>query len=304
MPCAQEDEGTLTEKNGVFTLEGDRYLVVLKGKSLEAGWEPSAIKVFRLEGTDFVTDRQPLPGKAYGTGMWPTQFVPTWMAASSVDVTDGLVGKLMLKFFGGQTLSVTPYVVVDSKKIMGATLYLVDSKWAKRTNEEALGIFGRGLTFFQGGQSIIGQFAVTSQRGAEFQLKTADNGTGNGEQSLGVTISGQTVPVVISEAETKEFLDRAKQNGWVLGAGPWSLEKLMLKAYSGCQLVAPIPALWFDTVSVPGIQHDQQTHRVYDERVQIWKAAIESVGGSMTIPEATGEMVTAKPAPIGYIKQR
>ena len=303
LPSPQEDEGTLTEKDGVFTLEGERYLVVFKGKSPVAGWEPNAIKAYRFEGTDFTPDRQPLPGKPHGTGMWPTQFVPAWMAASGVDVSDGLIGKVMLKFFGGQTLAVTPYAVVEGRKILGTTVYLVDSKWAKRGTEEALGIFGRGLTFFQGGQSIIGQFAVTSMKGTEFELKTGDNGTGNGEQSLIVTISGQVVLVAINDADAKEFLDRAKQNGWMLGAGPWSLEKLLLKAYAGCQMVAPVPALWFSRDSTPGIQHDQQTRQIYAERVEAWKAAIESVAGSMVIPEATGKMITTKPAPLGFIKR-
>lgn len=304
LPSPQEDEGTLTEKDGVFTLEGDKYLVIFKGKSPDAGWEPNVIKAYRLEGTDFTPERQPLPGKPHGTGMWPTQFVPAWMAASGVDVSDGLVGKRVLKFFGGQTLAVTPYAVVEGKRVMGASLYLVDSKWAKRSNEEALGIFGRGLTFFSGGQSYLGQFVLSALQGTEFELKTTGNGTGNGGQSSVVTISGQRVPVTISEADTKEYLDRAKQNGWVVGAGPWSLEKLLLKAYAGCQMVAPVPALWLSADSTPGIQHDQQTKQIYAERIETWRAAIESVGGSMTVPEATGQMVTTKPAPLGYIKRQ
>lgn len=304
LPSPQEDEGTLTEKDGVFTLEGDKYLVIFKGKSPDAGWEPNVIKAYRLEGTDFTPERQPLPGKPHGSGMWPTQFVPAWMAASGVDVSDGLVGKRVLKFFGGQTLAVTPYAVVEGKRVMGASLYLVDSKWAKRSNEEALGIFGRGLTFFSGGQSYLGQFVLSALQGTEFELKTTGNGTGNGEQSSVVTISGQRVPVTISEADTKEYLDRAKQNGWVVGAGPWSLEKLLLKAYAGCQMVVPVPALWFSADSTPGIQHDQQTKQIYAERVVAWKAAIESVGGSLTVPDATGQMVTTKPAPLGYIKRQ
>lgn len=187
---------------------------------------------------------------------------------------------------------------------MGSTWYLVDSKWAKVSNEEAIGIFGRGLTFFSGGQSYLGQFAVTALHGSEFEMKTAGNGTGNGEQSSVVTFSGKLVPVPLSEADTREYLDRAKQNGWMIGAGPWSLDKLLLKAYAGCQMVAPVPVFWFSTDSTPGIQHDEQTRQVYAERVESWKSAIESVGGRLTVPEATGQMITTKPAPLGYIQSK
>jgi len=304
VPLPQEDEGSLTEKDGLFTLEGDTYLILFKARSSEAGWEPNALAAYRLEGTDFTPERQPLPGKPHGTGMWPTQFVPTWMAASEVSITDGLVGKQFLKFFGGKTMAVTPYAVVGGKQVLGATNYLVDSKWARRSNEEALGIFGRGLTFFSGGQSYLGQFAITGGHGSEFELRTTGNGSGNGEQSSVVTISGQVVPVVVPVADIKEYLERAKQNGWMLGAGPWSLDRLLLKAYAGCRMVAPVPALWFSTDSTPGIQHDQETKQVYAERLAIWRAAIESVGGTMTVPKATGEMVTTKPAPLGYISRQ
>lgn len=304
LPSPQEDEGTITVKEGTFTLEGERYLIIFKAKSPDAGWEPNDLKAYRLEGRDFTPERTPLPGKPHGTGMWPTQFVPAWLAASSVDVSDGLLGKTILKFFGGQTLAVTPYAVVSGKKLIGSTWYLVDSKWAKVSNEEALGIFGRGLTFFSGGQSYLGQYAVTALRGSEFEMKTAGNGTGNGEQSSVITFSGKLIPVSPSETDIREYLDRAKQNGWMLGSGPWSLDKLLLKAYAGCHLVAPVPVYWFSTDSTPGIQHDQQTRQVYAERVESWKSDIESVGGSLTVPEATGQMITTKPAPLGYILPR
>jgi hypothetical protein len=69
--------------------------------------------------------------------------------------------------------------------------------------------------------------------------------------------------------------------------------------------MTPVPTLWLAQDSTtPGSHHDQQTRQVYAERMEAWKAAIESVGRTMTIPEATGQMVTTKPAPLGYIRHK
>jgi len=67
-------------------------------------------------------------------------------------------------------------------------------------------------------------------------------------------------------------------------------------------MVAPIPVIWLSSDSTPGIQHDQQTRRFYAERVASWTSAIESVGGRLTVPEANGQMITSKPAPLGYVQ--
>jgi hypothetical protein len=295
-----EDEGEMTTlEDGTIQLLGSQFRFLLRRKAAEAAWEPTKVALFRFEGKDVGTMLKPTPGRPHGNAMYPTQFVPSWIVGSYMYLSDSRFGRLYFRIFGTEQIAVWPTVLVDGKMKLGSPSYIYGRAIESNGREDLQGLFGQGIAFDRtsGGRPATAYGIGSNSEMVISMLKVLAE---NGERGL-TTIEGSSVPIAISEADAKEILSRASDNGWVLSPGSYSLGRQLLNAFRGIALVAPVPVYWNDKESVPGVERDGQTRTAYAEKCSVWKADIESVGGTLRIPEATGEMITSLPAPFGHL---
>ena len=301
----QEDEGILVADHGTYSVELESSRILFRAMPKER-WEPTTAQLFRWVANDLQVSITPNHPDGVGPIHTP-QFVPPWSVGSYLVLSDGFLAKAYFRFFGGTITYVVPGIQSEpDHPAFGATFYLNGNHVEKGGNESLAELWDNGLR-------LIGTYAEYSRalkfrKGLELSSITTMGRFDNEHLSTTSELAGDAQAVAIPGGLLSEVLDRSREDGWSISAGPYSLKRVLLSVFKDCTLVPPIPALCPTRYPTPPNNLTVFAENFNKEGIDAWRSArggwemdAQAGGGRIEVPKLPEEPLSGPLAALGRV---
>ena len=235
---SQMDEGFGVVKDGLWRFDMDGYTLVFK--EAEGPWKPTSTKLYLWSGNDLQMGARPVSRTTTATA---TQVVPTWAAGSYAVQTNGFLGKAFFRFFAGSETYIAVGMTLGDESSFTLTRVARGRGYELQGEERISHLWTEGLSGFGTKEyKAIPHVALGLKKDWDLQkINCWHDASFPGGFS---EISGTRSEKAIESTVETEILERSVEAGWAASAGPYSLRRLLLKAYKDCTLVEPRQADW------------------------------------------------------------
>lgn len=295
-PVVQEDEGEGSFVNGRMEFETEKHRLVFQGAS-EGNWMPKEANLFRWSASDVQGSHRPF---SLNLESFPSQYVPTWGGGSYLILSDGFMGCLYYRYFAGSTTFILPTITLGSEVVLGDPRHFDGQKIVNGGGERLSELWQEGLRDY-GQEPYQREVATRFQFGKGWSLQSVIQvGEDSGVTSFDSVLAGNAESVALEESVKGEILDRAREKEWPLSAGPYSLRRTLLRAFKGCDLVAPRKPLktanGFMTSSF-----NQHTDQTWQSALALWREEADAAGATLTVLASTDSTSVQRPFSLGWV---
>lgn len=232
-----QDEGTVKELDGVYTMEFEKSTLFLWPANVQV-WEPKQASLFR-----YIVNGCNAPGQIqprYSSPSFPgrTQRGLTFGGGSYLVIEDGPIGRIFFAPFGDANLQSIRFVRRGDK----IHLDTARRPGVPEGKHEGFGYFshiwGDGLTGFGLDDSTASARSIVTFRFRKgLNLDEFASVSDNPLFSFTLSVAVEEIP--LQDSVKTEVIDRAKDLGWPLSGGPYSLKRTLLRAFEGCTIQPP-----------------------------------------------------------------